>query len=60
MTDPAEWLLGPGERGNTATDLPPWTEGNLAVPLVHGATYFDRLVECVEALDEGDHLFFTD
>jgi phosphatidylserine/phosphatidylglycerophosphate/cardiolipin synthase-like enzyme len=27
---------------------------------VHGATYFDRLVEEVETLQAGDHLFFTD
>ncbi|WP_091364434.1 phospholipase D family protein [Geodermatophilus telluris] len=60
MTDPEDWLLSPEERGNPATDLPAYTEGNLAVPLVHGAEYFDRLVECVEALDEDDHLFFTD
>ncbi len=60
MTDPAEWLLRPEERGNAATDLPAWTEGNLAVPLVHGSAYFDALVSAVEVLDEDDHLFFTD
>src|SRR3712207_2054799 len=60
VDDPERWLLTAEERGNPATSLPAWTEGNLAVPLVHGATYFDRLVECVEALDGGDHLFFTD
>ncbi len=60
VTDPAEWLLSPEERGNAATDLPAWTEGNLAVPLVHGAAYFDELVKAVEVLDEDDHLFFTD
>ena len=36
------------------------TAGNLATPLLHGTTYFDRLVAEVEDLDEGDHLFFTD
>ncbi|SFP15901.1 Phosphatidylserine/phosphatidylglycerophosphate/cardiolipin synthase [Geodermatophilus dictyosporus] len=60
MTDPEDWLLSAEERGNPATDLPAYTEGNLAVPLLHGTAYFDRLVECVEVLDEGDHLFFTD
>ncbi|MGR7025043.1 phospholipase D family protein [Geodermatophilus sp. URMC 62] len=60
MTDPEDWLLSAEERGNAATDLPAFTEGNLVVPLVHGSAYFDRLVEVVEALDEGDHLFFTD
>ena len=34
--------------------------GNLAEPLIHGAAYFDRLVDEVEALGAGDHLFFTD
>ncbi|MGY1634668.1 phospholipase, partial [Geodermatophilus sp. SYSU D01186] len=60
MDDPERWLLTAEERGNPATALPAYTDGNLAVPLVHGAAYFDRLVECVQALDEGDHLFFTD
>ena len=27
---------------------------------MHGATYFDRLVDEVSALGAGDHLFFTD
>jgi phosphatidylserine/phosphatidylglycerophosphate/cardiolipin synthase-like enzyme len=60
MDDPGEWLLRAEERGNDATALPAWTTGNLARPLVHGATYFDRLVEEVEALSAGDHCFFTD
>jgi phosphatidylserine/phosphatidylglycerophosphate/cardiolipin synthase-like enzyme len=34
--------------------------GNTAEPLIHGRTYFDRLVTEVEKLGEGDHLFFTD
>jgi phosphatidylserine/phosphatidylglycerophosphate/cardiolipin synthase-like enzyme len=56
----ADWFLSQEERNNPASDIPTWCEGNLAEPLVHGATYFNRLVEEVEALDEGDHLFFTD
>jgi phosphatidylserine/phosphatidylglycerophosphate/cardiolipin synthase-like enzyme len=55
-----DWFLTAEERGNPATDLPAWCEGSLAEPLVHGSTYFARLVEEVEALAEGDHLFFTD
>ncbi|WP_244524826.1 phospholipase D family protein [Trujillonella endophytica] len=58
--DPQRWLLTAEERGNPSTDLPRWTAGNLCIPLVHGSEYFDRLVEAVERLDEGDHLFFTD
>jgi phosphatidylserine/phosphatidylglycerophosphate/cardiolipin synthase-like enzyme len=60
VDDPGTWLLTSEERGNPATTLPGWTEGNLVEPLLHGATYFDRLVEEVEKLEAGDHLFFTD
>ncbi|WP_448625757.1 phospholipase D family protein [Geodermatophilus sp. URMC 64] len=60
MHDPEQWLLSAEERGNPATDIPAWTAGNLAEPLIHGAAYFDRLVEEVEALGPGDQLFFTD
>jgi phosphatidylserine/phosphatidylglycerophosphate/cardiolipin synthase-like enzyme len=60
MDDPERWLLSGEERGNPATDIPAWTAGNLARPLLHGAAYFDRLVDEVEALGRGDQLFFTD
>ena len=55
-----DWFLSASERGNKASKLPLWCEGNLVVPRVHGATYFDRLVTAVQGLDAGDHLFFTD
>jgi phosphatidylserine/phosphatidylglycerophosphate/cardiolipin synthase-like enzyme len=55
-----DWFLTASQRGNPATRLRAWSRGNQAEPLVHGATYFDRLVDEVEALVEGDHLFFTD
>ncbi|MDQ4039783.1 MAG: phospholipase, partial [Actinomycetota bacterium] len=55
-----DWFLSAAERGNETTDLPLWREGNLVVPRVHGAVYFDRLVAAVEGLHAGDHLFFTD
>src|SRR4051794_25965486 len=60
MGDPGNWLLTNEERANPATRIPAWTTGNLARPLVHGAAYFDRLVEEVQTLGPGDHLFFTD
>ncbi len=60
MDTPEQWLLSAEERGNPATALPGWTAGNLCIPRIHGSEYFDRLVEAVEALDAGDHLFFTD
>jgi phosphatidylserine/phosphatidylglycerophosphate/cardiolipin synthase-like enzyme len=55
-----DWFLTAAERRNDRTRVAAWSEGNLAVPLVHGAVYFAQLVTEVEALDEGDHLFFTD
>jgi phosphatidylserine/phosphatidylglycerophosphate/cardiolipin synthase-like enzyme len=55
-----DWFLTDAERCNPSTRLPAWCEGNLVEPLVHGATYFDRLATEVEALRSGDHLFFTD
>ncbi len=55
-----DWFLTAEERGNPDSSIPTWTVGNMAEPLVHGKTYFDRLVAEVEMLGEGDHLFFTD
>ncbi|WP_104525150.1 phospholipase D family protein [Blastococcus atacamensis] len=60
MDSREQWLLSAEERGNPATSIPGWTEGNLAEPLLHGSEYFDRLVDAVLALDAGDQLFFTD
>ncbi len=48
------WFLSAEERGNDASHLPVWCAGNRVRLLVHGATYFDRLVDEVEALGEGD------
>ncbi|KUI37824.1 phospholipase [Mycobacterium sp. IS-1590] len=56
----AEWFLTSGERGNPSWRLPTWSEGNQAEALIHGVSYFDRLVTEVEALGAGDHLFFAD
>jgi phosphatidylserine/phosphatidylglycerophosphate/cardiolipin synthase-like enzyme len=55
-----EWLISTAERDNPASALPAWCDGNAVRPLVHGATYFERLVHEVGALARGDHLFFTD
>ncbi|HEY2598319.1 MAG TPA: phospholipase D family protein [Candidatus Dormibacteraeota bacterium] len=64
---PERWFLTPGERGNPATRIDErrgdglsWTAGNRVEPLVDGATYFRRLLQVVEALGEGDRLYFTD
>src|SRR4051794_10365553 len=58
--DVAKWFLTARERGNPACRLPAWCAGNAVQPLVNGAAYFARLTEEVQALQEGDHLFFTD
>jgi phosphatidylserine/phosphatidylglycerophosphate/cardiolipin synthase-like enzyme len=62
-----QWFLASSERGNDFTGLdrrrgdgPAWSTGNLVQTLVHGATYFGRLVEEVRGLGPGDQLYFTD
>ena len=55
-----DWFLSAQERDNPDSSLPTWCPGNAAEPLIHGKTYFDRLVTEVESLRKGDHLFFTD
>lgn len=61
MDDPLDgWLLTTEERGNPHTRLVDRVRGNHCTPLVHGSTYFARLLEGVERLTEGDRLFFTD
>ncbi|GIJ11696.1 phospholipase D [Micromonospora andamanensis] len=55
-----DWFLTAPERANPVSELPVWTSGNLAEPLIHGAAYFDRLVTEVKELGAGDHLFFAD
>lgn len=48
----SDWFLPSTER--------PWTTGNLVVPHVHGATYYARVLEVVQAASAGDRIFFTD
>ncbi len=55
-----DWFLTAAERGNPAYRMPAWCRGNTVVPLVHGATYFARLVAEVRELRSGDQLYFTD
>jgi phosphatidylserine/phosphatidylglycerophosphate/cardiolipin synthase-like enzyme len=56
----SDWFLTEPERGNPDSSIPTWCAGNTAQPLIHGKTYFDRLVTEVETLQEGDSLFYTD
>ena len=58
--DLARWFLTAADRGNPDTAIDDgrghvaWTEGNEAVALVHGATYFARLCEELATAGDGD------
>src|ERR1700680_1828127 len=65
--DLASWFLTGSERGNDSTAIDrrhtdglSWTAGNRVENLIHGATYFKRLLEAIRELGAGDQLFFTD
>ncbi|NUR88671.1 MAG: phospholipase, partial [Nonomuraea sp.] len=55
-----EWFLTASERGNDATDLLPWTRGNLVRPLVHGSAYFRELRRRLDGLGADDLLLLAD
>jgi phosphatidylserine/phosphatidylglycerophosphate/cardiolipin synthase-like enzyme len=61
------WFLTRSERGNDFTGLDrrhaggdAWSVRNDVEPLIHGSTYFGRLLRAINELVEGDQLFFTD
>jgi phosphatidylserine/phosphatidylglycerophosphate/cardiolipin synthase-like enzyme len=61
------WFLTRSQRGNDVsgldrrrTDGSAWSIGNGVETLVHGGTYFRRLLDTIEELGAGDRLFFTD
>jgi phosphatidylserine/phosphatidylglycerophosphate/cardiolipin synthase-like enzyme len=63
----ANWLLTGSERGNDSTaidrrrpDGSSWTVGNRVENLIHGATYFRRLLGAIRELKARDQLYFTD
>ncbi len=60
-------FLTSSERGNDFTGLDrrradglAWSTGNEVETLVHGATYFRRLLDAIRDLGQGDQLYFTD
>jgi phosphatidylserine/phosphatidylglycerophosphate/cardiolipin synthase-like enzyme len=64
---PERWFLGVDERGNPHTGIDrergdgrAWTDGNAVTALVHGATYFSRLLDTLRPLRSGDLVLFTD
>jgi phosphatidylserine/phosphatidylglycerophosphate/cardiolipin synthase-like enzyme len=61
------WFLTSSERGNESSGLDrrrpgglAWSVGNRVETLVHGVTYFRRLLQAVRDLVAGDRLYFTD
>jgi phosphatidylserine/phosphatidylglycerophosphate/cardiolipin synthase-like enzyme len=61
------WFLTRLERGNDFSALDrrradgsAWSIGNRVETLVHGATYFRRLLDTIRDLGAGDRLYFTD
>jgi phosphatidylserine/phosphatidylglycerophosphate/cardiolipin synthase-like enzyme len=61
------WFLTASERGNEFTGLDrrhpsgeAWTTGNSVETLVHGATYFHRLLKEIDELRAGDQMYITD
>src|ERR1700682_3152976 len=61
------WFLTSSERGNEFSaidrrrpDRLAWSTGNAVETLVHGATYFGRLLATIRGLGPGDQLYFTD
>jgi phosphatidylserine/phosphatidylglycerophosphate/cardiolipin synthase-like enzyme len=61
------WFLTSAERGNEFSGLDrrradgsAWSTGNQVEALVHGVTYFRRLLEAIRELGVGDQLYFTD
>jgi phosphatidylserine/phosphatidylglycerophosphate/cardiolipin synthase-like enzyme len=61
------WFLTSSERGNDDSALDrrrpgglAWSVGNRVETLVHGATYFRRLLEAIRELEPGDRLYFAD
>ena len=55
----ADWFLADGERGNPATRLRRWTEGNAVQPRVHGRAYFAALADALAATGDGDSVQFV-
>lgn len=49
-----DWLLTAGQRGNRASSLRAWSQGNLVRPIVHGRPYFAALAAAVDRTRAGD------
>lgn len=60
MSEQEHWFLEAGERGNPATGLRAWTNGNRVEALIHGRSYFARLLGELRELRAGDLVALTD
>ena len=54
-----DWFLTAAERGNPATRLRAWTEGNAVRLRVHGSAYFGALAERLTTTGHGDLVLFA-
>ncbi len=55
-----DWFLTVAERGNGATRIRAWTEGNAVRPLVHGRSYFAALLDALQRTGAGDFVLVAD
>jgi phosphatidylserine/phosphatidylglycerophosphate/cardiolipin synthase-like enzyme len=60
VSEQERWFLEAGERGNPATRIRAWTGGNHVEALVHGRSYFPRLLEELRGLRAGDLVVLAD
>jgi phosphatidylserine/phosphatidylglycerophosphate/cardiolipin synthase-like enzyme len=54
------WFLSTAERGNRASDITDWTEGNEVTPLVDGTSYFPALHRALCHTRRGDQVYLAD
>ena len=53
-----DWFLTESQRGNPATRLRPWTEGNDVRPRVHGSAYYRVLAARLATTGPGEQVLF--
>ena len=53
------WLLTDGQRGNDASGVPAWSEGNDVRALVDGRSYLPALAAALAGASEGDGVLFA-
>lgn len=56
---PDQWFLTAQQRGNSATRVRPWTEGNAVRALAHGRSYFPVLASALAGAAAGDGVWLA-